>query len=179
MTKLVSIFALAAALAAAPAAAGNPNFVFQVTGGGALDSYSFTVPAKPSPAASTAHSFSLFDVPSFGDIGFGPVDYLASYNFYDTTLGGGFDGGYSINVYSGPKLFTGSTAAPRFIAGNYAFTDFYGQATNLNISLAPGVPEPASWALLLAGFAMTGTAVRSRRRVVRARSADAAGRFAA
>ena len=158
MNKLVSIFAVAAALVAMPAAAAG--YVFQVTGGGALDSYSFTVPRSPAPTVSTEHSFSLFDVASFGDIGFGPVDYLANYNFYDSAEGGGFDGGYSINVYNGPQLFTGTTAAPRFVAGTYAFTDFYGQATTLTIT--PGVPEPEAWVLMIAGFGAIGAAMRRR-----------------
>ena len=165
MTKMIPALAVAALLAAAPAAAAD--FLFQVTGGGALDSYSFTAPATPVPGDFTAHSFSLFDVASFGDIGFGPIDYLATYNFYDATFGGGFDGGYTINIYSGAPLFTGPTSAPHFTAGSYAFTDFYGQATTLTISLVPGVPEPAAWALMIAGFAFTGVALRGRARVAR------------
>jgi protoheme ferro-lyase len=31
--------------------------------------------------------------------------------------------------------------------------------------LAPGVPEPASWAMLIAGFGLTGAAMRRRRAV--------------
>ncbi len=163
MTRFVSMFAVAAVLAAAPAAAAD--FRFTVTGPTALDSYSFTAPARPTPVVSAAHSFTLFDVASTGDIGFGIIDYLANYSFYDATLGGGFDGGYSINVYSGTPLFTGSTLAPRFKIGSYAFTDFYGQATTLTIA---GVPEPATWALMLGGFALTGVALRRRKAIVAA-----------
>ena len=162
MTRLTTTFALAAMLAATPALA--TDFRFEVTGGGALDSYSFTASAKPVPGDFTAHSFSLFDVASFGDLGFGAIDYLANYNFYDASFGGGFDGGYAINVYSGKPLFTGPTSAPHFRAGNYAFTDFYGQATTLVISLVPGVPEPASWTLMIVGFGTAGTALRRRAR---------------
>ena len=35
-------------------------------------------------------------------------------------------------------------------------------ATTPNAGAAPGVPEPASWALMLGGFALLGTATRRR-----------------
>lgn len=41
-------------------------------------------------------------------------------------------------------------------------------AFRLSDDAAPGVPEPATWALLLTGFAMTGVAVRRRRVAVAA-----------
>lgn len=46
---------------------------------------------------------------------------------------------------------------------------YYNDSTGLNLTLsngAPSVPEPASWALLITGFGLTGAAMRRRRSVV-------------
>ncbi|NJC07653.1 hypothetical protein GGQ62_000651 [Polymorphobacter fuscus] len=49
-----------------------------------------------------------------------------------------------------------------FVGGNgYAPTDDWQTAVRGNIT--PGVPEPASWAMLIAGFGLTGAAMRRRR----------------
>ncbi len=44
---------------------------------------------------------------------------------------------------------------------NYSFAALTGET--LNITLAGGVPEPASWAMMIAGFGMVGGALRRRR----------------
>jgi hypothetical protein len=56
-----------------------------------------------------------------------------------------------------------SFAAAGLIAGSYAFRVGSNQVT-INVGMVPAVPEPASWAMMLAGFAMTGAAMRYRRR---------------
>ncbi len=157
MMRKICLLAAAAILLPATAQA---SVKFKVTGGGPLDSYSFAIDGAFAPNAFSAHSFSVTDVASQGDIGFGVTDYLADYNFYDTTQGGGFDGGYAINVYPGAQLFTGLTSAPRFQNGTYALVDYYGQATTLTIN---GVPEPTSWALMIVGLGMSGASLRRRR----------------
>ena len=40
--------------------------------------------------------------------------------------------------------------------------------TDIGIGPGPGVPEPASWALMIAGFGMVGTALRRRKAVLAA-----------
>jgi hypothetical protein len=45
---------------------------------------------------------------------------------------------------------------------------FGGDSTGLNFTLTAGVPEPANWALLIAGFGLTGAAMRRRRTLVAA-----------
>ncbi len=55
-----------------------------------------------------------------------------------------------------------SFADAGLIAGSYAFQVGTNQVT-INV-VPPAVPEPASWAMMLAGFAMTGAAMRYRRR---------------
>lgn len=65
-----------------------------------------------------------------------------------------------------------------FIFGNYLGFDGYGHAdvrgsllpTSVTIALAPvagGVPEPATWALMILGFGMAGVGMRARRRRLR------------
>ncbi len=44
--------------------------------------------------------------------------------------------------------------------------NYFNDSTGLNLTLTGGVPEPASWAMLIAGFGLTGAAMR--RRVARA-----------
>jgi hypothetical protein len=56
-----------------------------------------------------------------------------------------------------------SFAAAGLIAGSYAFLVGSNRVT-INVGTVPAVPEPASWAMMLAGCAMTGAAMRYRRR---------------
>ncbi len=72
----------------------------------------------------------------------------------------------------GPASFPGTFAfdgQPNFRGG---FVDFYGdQRTGnwaLDISGVNGVPEPAMWGLMIAGFGMVGAAARRRQRTVAA-----------
>ena len=44
----------------------------------------------------------------------------------------------------------------------------YGLQTTFEVGAAPGVPEPAAWAMMAAGFALVGVAVRRRSTVVAA-----------
>lgn len=37
--------------------------------------------------------------------------------------------------------------------------------SNLTVNTVPGIPEPATWAMMIAGFGMAGAAIRRRRRV--------------
>lgn len=68
----------------------------------------------------------------------------------------------------GPQLFTGPTTAPVFTIGNFDLASTPRNAGDpvqplthrLSISV---VPEPASWAMLLAGFAAVGAAARQHR----------------
>ena len=163
MTPHRHLLALAAALAFATPAAAN-TYLFDLEGPDALSSFSFELPETLAiPADSrTGFSFTVFDVTTHGDIGFGPTDYLASYTFYTF---GGFDGGYNINVYLGDlPMFEGGTTAPHFLAGSYDLVDFAGgDAYTLTITdLGDVVPEPASWALMIGGMGLAGGALRRR-----------------
>jgi hypothetical protein len=69
---------------------------------------------------------------------------------------------------TGPSLFSGASNMPTLATGTYALTDRFN--SNLHYSLAisdpsvASVPEPASWALMMGGFALAGGAIRSRRK---------------
>lgn len=68
---------------------------------------------------------------------------------------------------TGPQLFSGSTYAPHFTTGSYSLTSLAtGQSVQMWIDYVPDAlpyPEPATWAMLIAGFGMAGTAIRRRR----------------
>jgi hypothetical protein len=67
---------------------------------------------------------------------------------------------------SGPQIFSGSPTAPTFITGSYSLSAYFrgapgtGQLVISNVGGA--IPEPASWAMLLSGFGLTGIAMRRR-----------------
>lgn len=91
-------------------------------------------------------------------VGFGT--YLAAtLNIQSPNLG--------FTQFAGPDLFTVSNMRPVFKLGTYQLTSIVSGSSSLTISAA-GVPEPASWAMLLAGFGMMGAAIRYRRHSVSA-----------
>lgn len=91
-------------------------------------------------------------------------------SFFSADGGGGFqDNTFGYHAY-GPAVFTGPVDHPVFQLGTYYFTDWTEQyiVGSLTISGAqveqPSVPEPASWALMVAGFGLAGGAMRRRSR---------------
>ncbi|GAA0751045.1 MULTISPECIES: PEPxxWA-CTERM sorting domain-containing protein [Sphingomonas] len=88
------------------------------------------------------------------DLGFGSPSYFFNFGLINTPTG---------FVSTGLSLYTGTEAAPTFKLGTFTLTpNTPGPAYSLTIS---AVPEPASWAMLLAGFGALGTMVRRRRDV--------------
>lgn len=71
------------------------------------------------------------------------------------------------DVASGASTFFGLTSTLSFasvrvgqVRNGFAVLD------NVSFNVGNGVPEPASWAMMLAGFALAGSAMRTRRRTV-------------
>ena len=108
--------------------------------------------------------------------GVGPIT-LGDIQFYTADAGGGFEVNYAANdpdnagfgLFSllGGQLFSGTLDNPTFTPGVYNFTQdfFYGSATaTLTIAQlgVAGVPEPATWAMMLLGFGAVGTVLRRR-----------------
>ena len=150
---------------------------------------SFAVPA----AAATTYNFSLtgtynaaWSLPASRttDFNFGFLGGISNVTFtvpgnatqvvdlfiFDNSFGGGIQVRDNLVTFSdlyrgrGDVIWTGAIEAPVFKTGSFTLTDA-GGATNgtLTISAVNAVPEPASWAMLIAGFGLTGAAMRRRR----------------
>jgi hypothetical protein len=86
-------------------------------------------------------------------IGFGTF-LVAQLNILGTPLG--------FTQYGGPDFFSIVGNKPIFNTGSYALNSITSGAATLTISALPAVPEPASWALMIAGFALVGSSMRRR-----------------
>jgi PEP-CTERM motif len=73
--------------------------------------------------------------------------------------------GIPFTQLSGATLFSGPLATPTFTPGRFELRNpFFRQAITIDVSQAAGaVPEPASWAMLIAGFGLIGAAARRQR----------------
>ena len=172
--RRASILALCLAGAAIPSMATAQTYRFDIVDPAAkigeqpFTPYHFFLPKAPTPGTfnSDATSFTLIGT-SFGIL-FGPVAVDDEYTFFlgaPVSFGGLID---LENIYGGPQLFTGTVNAPIFKLGNFALDNF-GTGARLVISdpNALAVPEPASWALMLAGLGAAGWAMRRARMRVR------------
>ncbi len=73
---------------------------------------------------------------------------------------------YFCNASTSADCFQGASAVPEFF--NSASAQYEGRSGLQSIaSVAGAVPEPASWSLMIGGFAATGLVVRRRRQLAR------------
>jgi len=147
----------AALAATAPAQAAPYRFV--ITGSQTIK---FVLESSPTPPIVDPGNYfvmpgvtgTIDNVATTFDLGFGGPTYFFNFGLINNIVGMGF-------VSTGAPLFTGTEAAPTFKLGTFSLTpDTPGPAYSLTIS---AVPEPASWAMLLAGFGALGGMVRRRR----------------
>ena len=151
---------LTALCLALSAPAGSQALNFSISGD---YSASFRLSATPTPDfVDPGYAFAVTGVPGFPNSSNG----FADLTFFSTASTGGllisdpngFDYLFDAN---GAQLYTGTENAPRFQPGRFALT---GLSTPGRFTFAiTAVPEPATWALMLAGFALTGSALRVRR----------------
>jgi len=165
-------FALAAA-GLAFAAPAQSAAIFDITGN--THSAQFVLPTSPT----AIFPEELGDPTIFGMDGTAIIDGLLNdvhFHFYyndGTPLAvGGFDLA-SLDMLlvlspTGPQLFTGTVFNPTFINAEFDTTDYYEPSWTYHIKVtvtpdASAVPEPASWAMMIGGFALAGGALRGRR----------------
>lgn len=71
--------------------------------------------------------------------------------------------------FSSPTLFTGTPTAPVFSTGSYTLINpFFGNGTLTISGISAAVPEPGTWAMMIAGFGAISFAMRRRRSKVTA-----------
>ena len=157
----------AAILAAMSASAASATvYLFDLSGS---KSAAFSIDTAVPPAFTSTSSLigdqirydnvagSFGGAPGIGSIGFG-TGLVAGFQISGTSLG--------FAQFVSPDLFTGPLTSPVFNLGTFNLTSIFAGASTLRISRAatPGaVPEPATWMMMLAGFALTGAAMRRRR----------------
>ena len=158
--KILQLAVSALALASMPAQAAT--YLFSYSGDATA---TFTLASSPTPDfIDTDFSFTISNVL----VNFNSVDTIEDAFFYTLGEGGGF-GVFGLIDATGPELYTGTQSAPVFKLGTFetvAFSSGQAGTGTLVISEVPfvnDVPEPASWAMLIAGFGLVGATMRRRR----------------
>jgi hypothetical protein len=166
--NMVKIAALSALLLSTTTAANAALYNFELTG---AHTASFQLDSNPTvdgySTSPSTESFLIFNVattldgnPTTAAFSFGDAASLVQ--FWVT----GPFGSPTLFQAVGDAAFTGPGSAPTFLLGDYALTDR--SDSNLTYSLkitdAGAVPEPASWAMMIGGFALAGGAIRTRRK---------------
>jgi hypothetical protein len=191
MIKFITILLATAAIAATPAAAQPPvvgstptrlNFtVYSTCGAGCFESSTWDQSETPVVVESVPFSGTPDDLghsvvkvsngqftSSYSGPGvFDTVRFIWGINSYFGNISGNINTDY-IGVENispgGLALFSGSVTHPLFAAGTWTAGN-----TTITATAATGaVPEPAAWAMLIAGFGLTGAAARRRRIAVAA-----------
>jgi hypothetical protein len=158
LRRAVAVLAFATVLV--PACAANAAaYVFTVTG---PNTASFTLNSSPTPDATGTGFFTVQNVPgTYNGTGvtFGQLTFFAS----GVASGGFFASGTALNL-EGPQLFTGTVTSPTFSLGTFTLDDGNLTHPTYTLSITNGpVPEPATWAMMLLGFAGVGVVLRRRK----------------
>lgn len=164
---ILSAACATAALAASTTAQAAP-YTFVLSG---TQTFKFVLDSSPIPTTyATGAYFLISGLPGTIDnvadtfaIGFGGIDASpANFQLTNSTL--------TAQVFTtGAILFTGTEAAPTFKLGTFNLVSAIPGVPDYTLTIS-AVPEPASWAMLVAGFGALGMAARRRSsRTVRVR----------
>lgn len=161
--KLALAGVVAAGIAAPAAAVEMVSF----TATGAFDA-TWTLPKSPTPDVVFTDAFRINDVA----ITFNGSPVTALIEFYDAGGGGGACADIVCSLFDlyGPALFSGSVTAPTFLTGTFSLNQGSPSGPGVRLTIADignggVIPEPATWAMLIAGFGLVGSALRRRRAV--------------
>ncbi len=161
MRYAIALAATAAALGlAAPAAAATYTFTLSGDYSASWDLDSNAIPDSFLPwRARYSNVTGTFD---------GLTGSSATIDFYTDVLDGGLtisDNATSIVLADpcGQVLFSGPTSAPTFLLGTYNLLNNSNNNAAVQLVIAEAaaaVPEPATWAMMIAGFGLVGGAMR-------------------
>jgi hypothetical protein len=140
----------------------NNYFVFDLSGISAISSAELRL-AQPSPngyiSSEAFETYSVWDT----DVSASAMTSTSSVAFHnDLMTGVSFASGtVDASTIGSVTSFTFNAAGLNALNANAG--GLYGFGGTLSIEGVPGVPEPASWAMLIAGFGLTGAVMRRRR----------------
>jgi len=121
---------------------------------------------------STAGAYSLLSEAGYDNFlglyagAFDPTQPLHNAIAYNDDLGSTLRSGFTTNLLAGVSYFAVASAFDNNRFGAYKLT-ISGPG---DISLSSAVPEPATWAMMIAGFGLAGTALRPARALWRSRA---------
>ncbi len=144
------------ALAALAAPASAVTYAFTLSKGLAGR---WELPASPVPDADYGDAFRINSVSGT----LNGTSFTSFMEFFGSNSGGGVCAGFTCRLFDlyGPQLYTGTSAAPTFKLGTFAMLDATGRPrATLRIN---ALPEPGSWAMMIAGFGLVGAGLRRRR----------------
>jgi hypothetical protein len=174
MNKITALAGAAVGLALAAPANAADYYLFELSG---AYTASWTIAVGTPADATDVGTTGFFNVQ--GSFPGHVQGHLADIYFYDDIdATGGFsivdfwadpaNGGVATHDFDGPQIFDGTLLNPTFFAGSYALTDFNDPNSAFTLTITecdcppPAVPEPTTWAMMIAGFGIVGGAMRAR-----------------
>ena len=163
MTRSIAAELLASAITSCPAAAAPLLFDFVALN--SSQSISFTLDNSSAP------NFSGSDYVEFDNVATSSAagKSVAQITFYVSSSLGGFSIYQNSDLFAdtrGPQVFSSDTTRPVFASGSYIVAagnpGFTGGTLTIK-AVAAAVPEPATWAMMVAGFSAIGFAMRRRK----------------
>jgi len=153
--KCGTVFAVSAGILTLSTAAQAETLLFSYSD--PSESLTFEQSSTPTPVSYTTGNSTVVQITN---------SLYSSITWYTTGSGGLFQTPDSaFNIY-GPQVYSGSEANPVFAPGVFqGVNGLNQQAGTLTITAAAGgVPEPATWGMMLVGLGVVGALARSRSR---------------